>query len=54
MFISLCVLINTFARAVFAVTLLSGNAYIWYNTQNYAIDTGHANKLTWGRLKSDL
>ena len=45
---------NTFARAAFAVTLLSGSAYTWYTTQHYAIGTGHANRLTWERLKSDL
>ena len=54
MFFSLCVLDNTFAMAAFAVTLLSGSAYIWYTAQYYAIGIGHANRLTWERLKSDL
>ena len=50
----LCVLDNTFAHAVFTVTLLSGSAYKWYTTQHYAIKTGNANRLTWEHLKSDL
>ena len=41
-----CILDNTFARAAFAVTLLSGSAYTWYTTQQYAIGTGHTNRLT--------
>ena len=45
---------KTFARAAFTVTLLSGSAYVMYTTQQYAIGTGHANRLTWERLKSDL
>ena len=45
---------NTFARAPFAVTLLSGSAYIWYTTQYYAIGIGNADRLTWEHLKSDL
>ena len=50
-YFSLCVLDNTFTGAAFAVTLLSGSAYIWYTTQHYAISAGHANKLTWGALE---
>ena len=45
---------NSFARAEFAVTLLSSGAYTWYTTQDYAMGTGHANRLAWGSLKSDL
>ena len=45
---------NTFARAAFAVTLLSGNPYTWYTTQQYTIGAGHAKKLIWEHLKSDL
>ena len=45
---------NTFARAEFVVTLLSGSAYTWYTTQHYAIGIGHANRLTWEHSKSDL
>ena len=54
MLISLCVLDNTFSRAVFAVILLISSAYTWYTTQNYAINTGYAKRLAWKRLKSDL
>ena len=53
-YFSLCVLDSTFARAAFAVTLLFGSLYIWYTTQYYAIGTGHANRLTWECLKSEL
>ena len=45
---------NTFAKAAFEITLLSGKASIWYTTQYYAIGTGHTNRLTWERWKSDL
>ena len=51
---SLCELDSTFIRAAFIVILLSSSAYIWYNTKHYAIGTGHANRLTWERLKSNL
>ena len=50
----LCVLDNPFARAAFAVTFLSGNAYTWYTDQCYAIGNQHSNRLTWEHLKSDL
>ena len=53
-FFSLCLLEDTYAGSAFAVTLLSSSAYIWYTTQHYAIATGHANRLTWEHLKSDL
>ena len=54
MYFSLCLLDKTFAKAAFAVTLLSGCVYTWYTTQHYAIGTGNANRLTWDHLKSDL
>ena len=51
---ALCVLDSTFARAVFAVTLLSGSSYTWYTTQHYTIGAGHTNRLTQERLNSHL
>ena len=52
-YFAVCVLDNTFSRAAFAVTL-SGSAYTQYITQHYAIGAGHANRLTWECLKSDI
>ena len=54
MFCFIFMLNNTFARAEFAVNLMSGSAYIYYTTQYYAIGTGYANRLTWEHLKSDF
>ena len=53
-YFSLCMLENAFARAAFAVTLLSGTTYMWYTTQHYAIGSGHANRLSWECLKAGL
>ena len=36
------------------MTLLSGSAYTWHTTQYYTMGTGHANRLTWEQLKSNL
>ena len=51
---SYCVFKNTFAKVAFTVTLLSSNTYTWYTTRHYAIVAGHANRLIWEDLKSDL
>ena len=45
---------NTFARAAFTVTLLSGSIYIWYTIQHYAIGIGYAISLIWEHLKSSF
>ena len=42
MYFFLSVLDNTFERTAFAMTLLSGSVYTWYNTQYYAKKIGHA------------
>ena len=54
MYFSLCLLDNTFIRAELAVTLLSSSGYTWNSSQHYAIGMGHANRLAWECLKSDL
>ena len=45
---------NTFERAIFAVAFLNGSGYTSYTIQYYAIGTGHASRLSWEHLKSNL